>query len=131
MTNITGYKKIDNYSAQAKAMWGKTEAWKEFEQKNAGRTKEESKVLGEEMMALFTKVRQLRDQAPGSQAVQAWVAELQAFITEHYYTCTKPILKGLGEMYAGGGSMTENIDKAGGSGTGEFAKQAIDIFCAE
>jgi len=125
------YKKIDDYSAQAKAMWGKTDAWKEFEQKNAGRTKEEGKVLGEEMMALFTKVGQLRDQTPGSQAVQAWVAELQAFITEHYYTCTKPILKGLGEMYAGGGSMTENIDKAGGSGTGEFAKQAIDIFCAE
>ena len=82
-------------------------------------------------MGLFTKVGALRDQDPGSDAVQNWVAELQAFITEHYYTCTKPILKGLGEMYAGGGSMTENINKAAGAGTGEFAKAAIDIFCAE
>ena len=41
------------------------------------------------------------------------------------------MLQGLGEMYAGGGSMTENIDKAGGAGTGDFAKAAIDIFCAE
>lgn len=29
----------------------------------------------------------------------------------------KEILNSLGKMYAGGGSMTENIDKAGGKGT--------------
>ena len=125
------YKKIDDYSAQAQAMWGKTDVWKEFEQKNAGRTKEEGKALGDEMMALFTQVGSLRHLDPGSTEVQHWVAQLQNFITEHYYTCTKPMLKVLGEMYAGGGSMTENIDKAGGSGTGEFAKRAIDIFCTE
>lgn len=125
------YKKIDEYSAQAKTLWGKTDAWKEFEQKNSSRSKEDGKALGEEMMALFTKLGALRNQEPGSEAIQTWVAELQSFITEHFYTCTKPILKGLGEMYAGGGSMTENIDNAGGHGTGEFAKQAIDIFCAE
>lgn len=125
------YKKIDDYSAQAKAMWGKTDVWKEFEHKASGRTKEDAKALGDDMMALFTKVGTLRSQEPGSPAVQSWVAELQSFITEHYYTCTRPMLKVLGEMYAGGGSMTENIDNAGGKGTGEFAKQAIDIFCGE
>ena len=29
---------------------------------------------------------------------------------------------------AGGGSMTENIDKVGGNGTGAFAKEVIDIY---
>ena len=125
------HKKLDDYSAQAKAMWGKTEAWKEYEQKSNGRSKETEKDLGNDLMGLFTRLGTLRDQNPGSDTVQDWVAQLQAFITAHYYTCTKPILKGLGEMYAGGGSMTENIDKAGGSGTGAFAKAAIDIFCAE
>ena len=125
------YKKIDDYSAQAKAMWGKTDAYKEFEQKSKGRTREDEKGLGNDLMSLFTELGKFLAQDPGSEAVQLWVAQLQNFITEHYYTCTKPILKGLGEMYAGGGSMTENIDKAGGSGTGEFAKKAIDIFCAE
>lgn len=125
------YKKIDDYSAQAKAMWGKTDAYKEFEQKSKGRTREDEKGLGNDLMSLFTELGKFRAQDPGSEAVQFWVAQLQNFITEHYYTCTKPILKGLGEMYAGGGSMTENIDKASGSGTGEFAKKAIDIFCAE
>ena len=125
------HKKLDDYSAQAKAMWGKTDAYKEFEQKSKGRTREDEKGLGNDLMSLFTELGKFRAQDPGSEAVQLWVAQLQNFITEHYYTCTKPILKGLGEMYAGGGSMTENIDKAGGSGTGEFAKKAIDIFCAE
>ena len=125
------HKKLDDYSAQAKAMWGKTDAYREFEQKSKGRSKEAEKDLGNNLMDLFTKLGTLRDQDPGSDAVQTWVSQLQDFISVHYYTCTKPILKGLGEMYAGGGSMTENIDKAGGAGTGAFAKAAIDIFCAE
>ena len=125
------HKKLDDYSAQAKATWGKTEAWKEYEHKSKGRSKEAEKDLGNDLMALFTRLGTLRDQDPGSREVQTWVAQLQTFITEHYYTCTKPILKGLGEMYAGGGSMTENINNAAGAGTGEFAKAAIDIFCAK
>lgn len=125
------HKKLDDYNVQAKAMWGKTDAYKEFEQKSNGRTREDEQELGKDLMHLFTELGSLRDQAPGSEAVQNWVARLQAFITEHYYTCTKPILKGLGQMYAGGGSMTENIDNAGGQGTGAFAQQAIDIFCAD
>ncbi|MBQ2853868.1 MAG: MerR family transcriptional regulator [Oscillospiraceae bacterium] len=125
------YKKFDDYSAQAKAMWGNTGAYGEFVQKSRGRTAEETQALGNDMMALFTKVGQLRHLEPGSEEVQNWVAQLQSFITEHYYNCTKPMLTVLGEMYAGGGSMTENIDKAGGNGTGEFAKKAIDIYCTE
>ena len=125
------HKKLDDYSVQAKAMWGKTDAYKEFEQKSKGRTKEDEKGLGNDLMSLFTELGKLRAQDPGSETVQTWVAQLQDFISAHYYTCTKPILKGLGEMYAGGGSMTENIDAAGGAGTGAFAKAAIDIFCAD
>ena len=125
------HKKMDDYSAQAKALWGKTDAWKEYEQKSAGRSKDTEKSAADALMDLFVQLGALREDDPGSETVQNWVAQLQAFITEHYYTCTKPILKGLGQMYAGGGSMTENIDKAGGSGTGAFARQAIDIFCAD
>ena len=41
---------------------------------------------------------------------------------------TKAIQGSLAESYAGGGSMTDNIDKAGGAGTGAFAKEVIDIY---
>ena len=125
------HKKMDDYSAQAKALWGKTDAYKEFEAKSAGRSKDTEKAIGSDLMDLFVQLGTMRSLEPGSEAVQNWVAQLQAFITDHYYTCTKPILRGLGEMYAGGGSMTENIDNAGGAGTGGFAREAINIFCAE
>lgn len=124
-------KKLDDYSAQAKALYGKTAAYKEFEEKENGRTREQSKALGGEVMDFFVRLGTLRQEDPGSETVQAWVKELQSFFTEHFYTCTPQILKGLGETYAGGGSMTENIDTAGGPGTGAFAKAAIDIYCAE
>ena len=125
------HKKMDDYSAQAKALWGKTDAYKEFETKSAGRSKDTEKAIGSDLMDLFVQLGTMRSLDPGSEAVQNWVAQLQAFITDHYYTCTQPILKGLGEMYAGGGSMTENIDNAGGAGTGAFARDAIHIFCME
>lgn len=121
----------EEYASQAKALWGKTDAYREYEKKSAGRTKADNQALGDGLMALFARLGTLRQLDAASEPVQVWVAELQDYITAHYYTCTKPILKGLGEMYAGGGSMTENIDKAGGHGTGAFARDAIRIFCGE
>ena len=121
-------KKMDEYSQQAKVLYGKTEAYKEFEQKQKGRTKEQEKDLSAQVMELFAKLGKMRPCAPDSEKAQNWAKELQAFFTEHFYTCTPQILGSLAESYAGGGSMTENIDKVGGEGTGPFAKQVIDIY---
>ena len=120
--------KIDEYSGQAKMLYGKTDAYKEFEQKSKGRTREQEKDLGAQVMDLFAQLGKMRPCQPDCDAAQAWAKELQAFFTEHFYTCTPQILKGLAESYAGGGSMTENIDKVGGAGTGAFAKEIIDIY---
>ena len=64
-------------------------------------------------------------------AVQAQAAKLQAFITEHYYTCTKEMFAQLGQMYGAGGEFTANINAAGGPGTAEFAAKAIEVYCKE
>jgi len=122
-------KKIDEYSAQAETLYGKTDAWKEYSQKAAGRSREQEKALGSGIMELFVQLGDLKSLSPASPEVQDWVKQLQAYITEHFYTCTPQILQGLGQMYAGGGSMTENIDAAGGPGAGEFARKAIEIYC--
>ena len=122
-------KKIDEYSAQVETLYGKTEAWKEYSEKAKGRSKGQEQALGDGIMELFTRLGTMKELAPESPEVQAWVKELQSYITEHFYNCTPQILQGLGEMYAGGGSMTENIDAAGGKGTGEFAREAIRIYC--
>ena len=120
--------KIDEYSVQAKALYGKTDAYKEFQQKSKNRTKEQEKGLGAQVMDFFARLGQMRPCAPDCEEAQAWAKELQDFFTAHYYNCTPQILASLAESYAGGGSMTENIDKAGGAGTGTFAKEVIDIY---
>ena len=122
-------KKIDEYAAQAKASWGTTPAYKEYEEKSKGRTKEEDKKIYQGMIDLFAQFGQIRDTDPASGEAQALVKKLQDHITEHMYTCTKEILSGLGKMYAAGGEFTQNIDSYGGEGTAEFASRAIEIFC--
>lgn len=121
-------RKIDEYAAQAKASWGTTDAYKEYEQKSAGRTKEEQQALNVEMMDIFAEFGSLRNGAPDGKEALAVVKKLKDHITEHYYTCTDEILGALGMMYAGGGDMTNNIDKAGGKGTAEFAQKAIEAY---
>ena len=122
-------KKIDEYSVQAETLYGKTEAWKEYSNKSQNRSKEQERALGDGLMELFAKLGTMKQLPAGSPEVQAWVKELQDYISRNYYNCTPQILQGLGEMYAGGGSMTENIDAAGGTGIGEFARDAIRIYC--
>ena len=122
-------KKSDEYSAQAENLYGKTDAWKEYKGKTENRTKEQERSLGDGLMGLFAELGTMKDLSPESTEVQAWVKQLQDYISANYYRCTNQILAGLGEMYAGGGSMTENIDAAGGAGTGEFAREAIRIYC--
>ena len=123
-------KKIDEYAKQAKESYGTTPAYKEFEEKSKGRSKEQEKAISVGMMNLFADFGKLLSLAPSDDVVQAKVAELRAYITEHFYNCTPEILNSLGQMYAGGGSMTENISNYAGEGTAEFAAEAIQIYCA-
>ena len=123
--------KVEQYVAQANARWGKTEAWQEYEEKSSGRTAQTEKDLGEQLMDIFARLGALRGEDPGSEPVQQIVAALQQFITDHYYTCTKEIFRGLGQMYAAGGDMTDNINARGGAGTAELAGRAIEIYCSK
>ncbi len=120
---------MDKYAAQAKEKWGQTDTYREFAQRTAGQTKQKLQSTGEALMDIFRQFGAIRHLSPASEEAQTLTATLQGFITEHYYTCTKQILRNLGQMYIAGDSMTENIDKAGGAGTAEFVHQAIEILC--
>ena len=138
-------RKIDEYAAQAKAAWGTTPAYKEFEQKSKGRTREDDQNIAQGLMDIFAEFGAIKDANlgtdkdadlgtnknvdPASAEAQALVKKLQDYITQHFYNCTKEILSGLGKMYAGGGDFTKNIDSYGGEGTAEFVHQAIEIYC--
>ena len=122
-------RKIDEYAAQARASWGTTPEYREYEEKSKGRSAAENVGLSRQMMEIFAAFGTLRDGDPSAEAAQALVKKLQAFITEHFYTCSDEILYGLGRMYAGGGDFTKNIDRQAGEGTAEFAYQAIKVYC--
>lgn len=121
--------KMDEYAAQAKASWGNTPEYHEYEEKAKGRTKQEEQDIGKNMMQIFTEFGAMLDLQPDSEKVQAQVKKLQDYITENFYTCSNDILHSLGNMYAGGGDFTTNIDNAGGTGTAEFVSRAIKIYC--
>lgn len=122
-------RKIDEYAREAKASWGTTAAYKEFEEKSKGRTQEQNRDISRGLMEIFAEFGQIKDTDPASETAQELVKKLQGYITEHFYTCTDEILSGLGKMYAGGGDFTTNIDSYGGEGTAEFAHRAIEVHC--
>ena len=122
-------KKMDEYAARAKEAWGNTPAYREYEQKANGRSREETAEVNRKMMGIFTEFGAIRQGDPASEKAQALVRKLQDFISEHFYTCTDQILSSLGQMYAAGGEMTSSIDSYGGEGTALFTSRAIRIFC--
>lgn len=122
-------KKIDEYTAQAKASWGSTPEYKEFEEKSKDRTSEEQQGLTNKMMNIFVEFGSIKGQLPESEEAQALVKKLQDFISEHFYTCSNKILGELGKMYGCSGDFTKNINQAGGDGTAEFAAAAIEFYC--
>ncbi|MBQ2846582.1 MAG: MerR family transcriptional regulator [Firmicutes bacterium] len=122
-------KKIDEYSKRAKEQWGKTPEYKEYERKMQNMSDEDELAMVDEFMQIFAEFGQMMALEPSDEEVQVQVKKLQDYITEHFYTCTKEILNGLGKMYSAGGEFTENIDRAGGSGTAEFTAKAIEVYC--
>ena len=116
---------MDAYAAEAKAKWGKTEAYQEYEKKSSGKDAQN----GDALMAIFAEIGAVRHLDPAAPEVQALVGKIQNHITAHFYNCTKPILAGLGQMYVADERFKANIDRAGGEGTAEFVSKAIDIYC--
>lgn len=122
-------KKMDEYARQAKEQWGQTAEYEEYAQKSQGRSKEEERNVMENFLQLFVEFGKLKEGEPQSAEAQNQVRKLQDYITQNFYHCSKDVLLGLGQMYAGGGEFTTNIDGVGGAGTAKFTAEAIRIYC--
>ena len=117
---------MNAYENEARERWGNTQAYAEYAAKGAG-----FPAKAREMMEIFAEIGKIRHLSPDEAPVQEKIAALKAFITDHFYTCTDEILFGLGQMYVSDDRFRENIDHAGGSGTAEFVKRAIEIHCGK
>lgn len=118
-------RKIDEYAAQARAAYGQTDAYKEYERRFLHLEQDAQARITQDFLQVLSRFGAHLGEAPDSPEVQQLVAALQDFITQHFYTCTDQILASYAHLYDGGGSFTENIDKVGGPGTAALAAQAI------
>ena len=115
--------KVKNYEKEARERWGNTDAYREHEQKTKNYTKEKWAEANDGLMAIFAEFAACKDGGNDADS-----AEVQAHITENYYTCTDEILAGLGKMYVCDERFKKNINKYG-EGTAEFAAESIAIYC--
>lgn len=122
---------VNKYAEEAKARWGNTKQYEEYEQKIQNKTKQEFEKANNELMKIFTELGTLKELPVQSKEVQDKIRTLQEFITMNYYNCTNEILKGLGQMYVNDERFKKNIDQAGGVGTSEFVNNAILLYCSK
>lgn len=121
---------MKNYENEARERWGNTAAYHEHEQKTKSYTKEDWTQANDGLMAIFAEFAICKNKGASAYSAEAqeFVAKLQAYITDSYYTCTDEILSGLGKMYVADERFKNNIDKYG-EGTADFVAEAISVFC--
>ena len=119
--------KIEGYKQEAKARWGDTAAYTEYTEKVAGKNEVDLFAGMESILAAFAACK-AQGNVPSSPAAQELVEKLQNYISNNFYTCTKEILAGLGQMYTADERFKTNIDKHG-EGTAEFISTAITHYC--
>ncbi len=121
---------FEKYKSEAEERWGKTEAYSEYADKSKSYTKEKYSSLADDMNVIFREFAVCMKNGSGadSDEAQNLVKALQNHITENYYTCTKEILAGLGQMYVLDERFRNNIDKHA-DGTARFASDAIAVYC--
>ena len=120
--------KLDEIAARVADTWQDTPAMREFQQKDAQRTDAEREAAGQgfnELIASFGD----HPEDPASPEAHAMVQRLRDYITENAYNCELPILRGLADLYDGGGDFTRNIDKLAGAGTAHWLAQAVRAYC--
>ena len=118
------------YADEVKARWGNTEAYRESEEKAAGMTGAEKQNALDGMSFIMAEFADIMKKGFSAECenTQSLCKKLQQFITDNFYTCTKEILAGLGEMYVLDERFKNNIDKSA-EGTAEFIRDALRIYC--
>ena len=120
---------INDYKNEARARWGNTDAYREYETKKKSYIEQKYDAVNVDMKAIFDEFFdcKISGMTVDSAEARALVVKLQTHITANYYTCTDEILAGLGKMYVADERFKKNIDKSG-EGTAEFASEAIEIY---
>ena len=121
--------KFEQYKAEAKEKWGSTDAYREYEEKAKGQSRDSAQSAADGLDDIFAEFAQCMEnrETADSAVAQALVRKLQQHITDNFYTCTPQILAGLGQMYVLDERFRDNIDRHG-IGTASFVSAAINHY---
>lgn len=126
--SVADFSMLDEAVARVADTWQDTPAMCELQAKDARRTEEEREAAEQGFTDLFVSFGQHPDD-PASPEAHAMVQRLRDYITEHAYNCELPILRGLADIYDGGGEITQTIDRLAGIGTAAWLAQAVRAYC--
>ena len=126
VVNVFDNKEFEKHKAEAQERWGNTAAYKEHAEKTKAYGKDQWSSLAADMDMIFGEFAlcMKNGDTPDAAEPQSLVKKLQYHITENYYTCTKEILFGLGQMYVADERFKNNIDKHA-DGTAAYVSKAI------
>ncbi len=114
------------HEAEAEQRWGDSEAFKESKRRTARYTKHDWQAIKDEAAAAFARLAALMARgvpADATEAMDAAEAHRQ-HIERWFYTCPKPMHRGLGQLYVDDPRFTANIDKPA-PGLAEYAARAF------
>lgn len=122
--------KQDAYKTEVQTRWGDTAACREYAEKTKtwGQEQWDGAAAGMELIFGEFALCAEKGGSPDGEEARGFVKKLQDYITGHYYTCTKEILAGLGQMYAADERFRKNIDRHG-EGTAAFVSKAVACYC--
>jgi hypothetical protein len=117
------------YAEEAEARWGKTDAWKQSQERVKKMSKEDFERIGKEGDAITREIAQAAEAGkdPTDSEVQALIARHYAWL-RHWYEPTLEMYRGLGSMYVDDARFTATYDKHR-PGLAIYIRDAMHAFC--
>lgn len=119
---------IEKYKNEVKKLYGNTDAYKEYQEKNKNYKTDDFKKIQQDMNKNLESIAVHMEKGIDSKEVQGALHEYREYINTNFYNCTIDIFRGLGELYITDTRFTKNIDSIK-SGLSEFLKKSIDFYC--
>ncbi|MDA3847225.1 MAG: MerR family transcriptional regulator [Vallitaleaceae bacterium] len=117
------------FAKEIKEKYGQSDAYAESQQKTKQYDAKDWGRINDESLVIYKAFHELKNLNPNHVLLQEQVAKWQNYITRNFYTCTKPILSGLADMYIEDERFKENIDK-NGEGIAGVMHDAIKVYCS-
>lgn len=119
--------KQKEYHEEVLKRWKNTQAYKEFEEKQAKRNNEFPDI-DKKAREIFGEIAKCMELPPSCKKVQNFISLWQKYITENFYDCTNKMLQCLALLYVEDERFKNYINSIG-DGLAQYISEAISFYC--